>query len=102
MYLPFSDSSGHIGANYRGKLRVITIQGAHDAAEYNGATQDLKLRDFIETVEDWVNSSGSQPSQIYNDSYGRTFSVKCIDWTYRRSRVDPNRLLYTFILREVA
>ena len=99
-FLPLSGTTGRIGLNVKGKVRVITLQGATDASDYDGGTNDVRLRDFILTIEEWVNNNGAQESKEYHDSTGGQMDVNCIDFTWRRSLSDPFRILYTFLLRQ--
>lgn len=97
--VPFSGTKGQVSVNTRGKTRIIMIQGAHDGENFAGATQDLKLKDFIETIENWVAAS-TQGYRIYTSSVGIQYKVHCVDWQYTRSFNDPNRLIYSIIMKE--
>jgi len=99
--VPFTNDTGHFALNVLGKNRYITLQGVSDGIGFSGATQDLKLRDFVETVDLWINASGAQSSEVYTTSIGIAYDVKCVDFTWTRVLGDPNRLLYSFIFIRV-
>lgn len=103
--LPFSQDSGNIAVNWKGKTRVIVVQGAHDGTGFDGSTQENKLSDFIFEMEQWVSgatgTANVQKSQIYTDSFGVSYTVKCFDWTWSRSFSDPNRINWSLLLKVV-
>lgn len=99
--VPFTDDTGHFALNILGKNRYITVQGACDGVGFSGATQELKLRDFVETVDSWINGTGAQTSEVYTTSIGIAYDVKCVDFTWSRLLKDPNRILYSFIFVRV-
>jgi hypothetical protein len=96
--LPGTSSSGRWSANLFGKTRVITIQGAHDGTGFSGATQEEKLWDFINTMEEWIDAN-FQTSKLFTNSFNHTFSVDCVDWIWTRSNTDPGRVIYTLMLK---
>ena len=97
--IPFTDTTGRISANLGGKTRIITIQGAVDGTGWSGATTELKHKDFVDTMESWINAS-TQTSQSFTDSLNHSYSVDAIDWTWAKSNDDPMRVLYTLIMIE--
>ena len=102
---PLSDVDGNTAVQWKGKIRVIMIQGAHDGTGFSGATQEDKLGDFISTVEIWARGATEtlniQASTVYTDSFGVTYTVKGFDWTWKRSFSDPSRIIYTLLLKQV-
>lgn len=98
--IPFTDTAGRLSINAMGKTRIIILQGAHDGTNFTGATQEAKLADFISTVEGWVNFDGEQQRATYTDSFGNTYSVDAVDWTWTRSFQQPFRIIYTLIMKE--
>jgi len=98
--LPLTGAEGRVSANFGGKTRLITVQGAIDGTGFSGSTTDQKLYDFVWTVNNWVNSN-VQGSRIYRDSLNNPYNVDCVDFTWTRSNTDLNRLLYSFIFKQV-
>lgn len=96
---PFTDTTGRTSINALGKTRIIMVQGAHDGTGFDGATQEQKLGDFIYEMEQWVNA-GIQSTQVYTDSFETSYNVDAVDWTWTRSFSDPNRILYSLIMKE--
>ncbi len=99
--LPGTDTEGRIATNIFGKTRIIVIQGAHDGTGFGSAgdTQEEKLADFIYEMEEWVNHNGVNSSQQYTDSFGVSYTVDAIDWTWTRSFNQPFRILYTLLMK---
>lgn len=98
--LPLTSSTGNFGVSFKGKKRIITIQGGMDGTGYTGATTDLKLKDFVFEIEEVVNKGITTPFYFY-DSLGNNYLVYCIDFTWTRSQTDPLRLLYSMIFIQV-
>ena len=102
--LAFSNTTGNTAANVGGKIRVIMLQGAHDGTGFTGDTPEDKLGQFIYEMDDWVTGRNEnlniQAHIVYTDSFGETYTVYCVDWMWTRSITDPNRILYTLILKE--
>ena len=99
--LPLTGTSGNYKVNAFGKYRTILVQGAHDGTSFTGADVDTRLYNLIETFEAWINA-GVQTDQIYYDSMGHQYPVMCLDFTWTRSITDPNRILYSLMMMEVA
>lgn len=99
--IPFTDDSGYFASNIRGKKRLISVQGMTYGEGFAGSTQTLQLAEFVERVDEWVNTSGLQDSETYTDGLGISREVKCVDWTYSIDYRKPNRLLYSFIFIRV-
>lgn len=103
--LAFSDTTGNFAFNIKGKVRYIIIQGAHDGTGFTGATQNDKLSAFVTKIEEWVrgkdNFGNVQATITYTNGFGKNFSVKAFDWSWRRSFNDPNRILYSLLMHEV-
>ncbi len=97
-----SDSTGRLGFNAFGKTRILILQGAHDGTGFTGADANLRLMDFIEEMEDWVNYAGFTPTTTFTNSFNVSFTVQPVDWTWTRSIEDPYRILYTLLMKEVA
>lgn len=98
--LPLSSSAGNYQVNAMGKYRIITIQGAQDGTGYTGSTQNTRIATFITAMENWVNASVQTPT-YYFDSYGNQYYVMCLDWSWTQSTVDPNRIIWNLMLKEV-
>lgn len=103
--IPFTDVSGHYAVNWKGKVKTILIQGAHDGTGFDGTTSEQKLGDFIYELEEWIRGMGEplliQDSTIYTDSFGGTWNTKAFDFTWVRSFSDPNRVIYSLMLKVV-
>jgi hypothetical protein len=103
--IPGSDIDGNQAGNLLGKTRFIMVQGAHDGSGFNGTTQNDKLFEFIFNMEQWVRGTlegfNIQSAEVYTDSFAQAHSVKCFDWTWKRSFSDPSRILYTLLMHEV-
>lgn len=97
--VPFTTTSGNATVNLGGKIRIIVVQGAHDGTGFDGTTQEQKLGDFIYEMEQWINA-GTQTAKRYTDSFGEEYLVMCTDWTWTRSFKDPNRILYSLLMKE--
>lgn len=99
--LPLSGTSGNVELNLGGKLRTIILQGASDGTGFVGIpdTAEQRLSNFIYRMEEWVNN-GTQTLRVYIDSFGEEYNVHAVDWTWIRSFSDPNRILYTLMMRE--
>lgn len=97
--IPFTDTTGNTSLNWKGKTRLIILQGAQDGASFDGITQDQKLGDFVYELEQWVNSN-VQTSQVYTSSLGDAYDVVCHDFTWVRSNTDPYRILWSLLLKE--
>jgi hypothetical protein len=98
--LPFTSTAGRISLNVWGKNRILILQGATDGTGYDGTTVEQKIGDFVYEMEDWVNNTGEQNTGIYTDSLGNSYIVDAIDWQWSRSNVDPNRILFTLMMKE--
>ena len=100
-----SGETGHDALNVKGKTRVIMVQGSHDGTGYTGLTQQAKLADFIFEMDSWANGStgtgNTQKSETYVNSFENSYSVKCFDWQWTRSVKDPNRIIYSILLKRV-
>jgi len=98
--IPFTDSGGRVSFNTGGKTRILTVQGAHDGKNFTGADREAQILSFITAMEVWVNNNGEQSKQVYSDTFGQTFTVDAIDWQWTRSNSDPNRIIYSIVMRE--
>jgi len=80
------------------------VQGANDGAGWTGGTPDLKIKAFIQDVGFWVRGVGEtgsiQQHIVYTDSFGTVYDVYCVDWSWVRSFNDPNRVLWSLMLKE--
>lgn len=103
--IPFTDQTGNTAVNWKGKTRVILVQGFHDGSNFDGADDNAKLSDFVYEMEAWVRGSDElvniQTSAVYTDSFGVSYNVKCFDWTWQRSFSDPFRINYSLLLKVV-
>lgn len=99
--LPFSTTSGRLSGNVAGKTRIIMIQGAQDGTGYTGADANTRLKAFVADMEGWINAA-IQTSKTFTNSFGNSYTVDTIDWSWVRSVGDPNRLIYTLIMKETA
>lgn len=106
--IPFTSETGNTAINWKGKTRVILVQGAHDGVGFDGVSSESKLADFIYEIEQWITGASDfegianiQGAITYTDSFGNTYSVKCFDWSWRRSFADPNRIVYSLLLKRV-
>ena len=103
--LPLSTETGNTAINWKGRVRTIVLQGFHDGVNFDGATDNDKLGDFIYEMEQWVTAAGEtlniQASAVFTDSFGTTYNVKCYDWTWARSVTDPYRVNYSLLLKVV-
>ena len=97
--IPLEGTTGRFSWQVLGSTRIIMLQGAHDGTGFDGATAELRLKDFVYEMEQWINA-GVQSSIDYTDSLTFTYSVDAVDWTWTRSFSDPNRILYTLIMNE--
>ena len=97
--VPLTQTSGRISFNLGGKTRIIMIQGANNGVGFNGANHDGQVASFISTMEGWINASPKQSPKNVN-SYGVSYLVDCVDWTWERSNKDPGRILFTIIMKE--
>lgn len=97
--IPFSTTTGNYQINWKGKTRLIVLQGAHDGDGFAGVDDNTKLKQFILTVEDWINTS-IMTTREYRNSFGVAYNVYMIDWTWTRSFSDSNRIIYTMIFKE--
>jgi hypothetical protein len=96
--IPLTSDSGYTALNLLGKTRFIVVQGAQDGSGYSHADPNGRLRQFILEVEAWVNSP-VQIARTYYDTFGAPYNVYCADFTWMRSTSDPQRVLYTFLLK---
>ena len=83
---PFQGSDARLSTNVLGKQRIIILQGAQDGTGFDGVTDNLRLKDFVFEM----------------DSLTFTYNVDAVDWSWARSIDDPNRILYTLIMKETA
>jgi hypothetical protein len=97
----FGSSSAHLSFNWLGKKKIFLIQGAQDGSTFSGTGQDAKLKDFVDTIELWANQ-GTMAVKVLTTSIGSLHNVHCIDFTWNRSYKDPNRLIYSLLMMEVA
>jgi len=97
--IPFTGADGRLSLNVLGKQRIIILQGAHDGTGFTGVTDNQKLKDFVYDMEEWVNAK-IQTSKTFYDSFGFDYSVDAVDWSWVRSINDPNRILYTLLMKE--
>jgi len=101
--VPLTGTSGRIATNSGGANRIIVIQGAHNGDGFSGADQNAKIAEFIYNIETWLTPGGFpsvQSSTTYTDSFGVSYTVDGVDFTWTRSFDDPNRILYTLLLKE--
>ena len=96
--IPFTSTSGR--ASFRlNATRFIMLQGSHDGTGFDGATPDDRIGDFIFEIEDWFNTfSTSYAAATYTDSYGTSYLVDCVDWTWTKSFDNPFRIIWSLIL----
>jgi hypothetical protein len=103
--LPFTDVSGTFAVNWKGKIKTIMVQGAHDGRGFDGVTDNQKLGDFIFEMEQWIRGSLEplkiQDAVTYTDSLETEWDVKAFDFTWTRSFGDPNRVIYSLMLKVV-
>lgn len=103
--VPFSDIQGNAALNWKGKVKTILIQGAHAGKGFDGVNPEQKLGDFVFEMEEWVRGSNEplnvQASTVYTDSFGGQYNVRCFDFTWTRSFNDPNRVLYSLMIKVV-
>ena len=103
--IPGTGEDGNTALNWKGKKRVIVVQGAHDGVNFDGDTQNEQLNDFVQEMEDWVGGVDEvlfvQTSAVYTDRFGNTYNVKAFDWTWTSVVTDPNRIVYTLLLHRV-
>jgi hypothetical protein len=97
--IPLTGSTGRASFNFGGKTRLIVLQGSTSGDGFIGASPDIKIEAFIETVNNWVNT-GIQTKRQYTDSFGTIYNIDCIDFTWTRSNMDQSRILYSFIFKE--
>ena len=97
--IPLTDTTGRTSLNALGKTRIIVIQGAHSGEGFDGATANDRLADFVYEMEQWINATVSS-EQVYTDSLGVSYSVDPVDWTWNRSFSDPNRIIYTLLMKQ--
>jgi hypothetical protein len=96
--LPFSTDVGRFSLQWLGKIRIIMIQGAHDGTGFTGGTPDAKINNFISSMNDWLNAAIAS-SITYYDSFGNSYTVDGVDFTWTRSNNDPYRILYSLIVK---
>lgn len=105
--LPLSSETGNTAINWKGRIRTIVLQGFHDGEGFDGSTSNLRLKDFIFEIEQWIlaktNTEGPniQGSIVFTNSVGVPYNVKCYDWTWARSVTDPYRINYSLLLKVV-
>jgi hypothetical protein len=95
--VPFSGTEGAVNINWKGKKRIITIQGVTDGDGFTGVSSEAKILAFVTKIESWV-AANVQASRLYFDSLGRQWTVYCVDFQWTRTVKDPNRLLWSFLL----
>ena len=98
--VPFSSTTSKINLGVLGNARIIVLQGATDGTGWTGATVDARIKDFIDTMETWINISGGQTSKTYTDSFGDTYTVYAFDFTWQRTNSDPGRISYSLLMKE--
>lgn len=97
-HLIFTNSAGRLALK-TGVARFIMIQGAHDGDGFSGTTQAERLKDFVDTMEGWVDTTIIGYAQkTYTDSHGNAYGVDPLDFTWTRSFNDPNRVIYSLML----
>jgi len=106
--IPFTGDEGNTAINWKGRVRSIIVQGFHDGTGFDGATNDLRILDFILELEQWISGitnfevlGNVQGAIVFTNSFGGTFNVKCYDWTWARSVTDPFRINYSLLLKVV-
>jgi len=99
--IPLSDSSGYTAFDWKGKTRVILVQGAMSGEGFSGATTNDKIKDFLSAIYGHIDISTLQTSLTYTNSLGLSYTVKIFDFTWRRMFQDPSRILYTILLKRV-
>jgi hypothetical protein len=100
--IPLSNSANRFSFNLGGKLKTFVIQGATNGDGWDGATTELKLQDFISTMDTFIDNDGEQLTTTYTNSIGLSYIVDIVDWQWSKSRDDPNRILYTLIMKRTA
>ena len=98
--IPFTTTTGNTMINWKGKVRLLTIQGAQDGTGYTGANGNEQINDFIQEMEAWVNTN-IVGARVYTDSFGNTYDVKPVDFTWTRSFSDSQRIIFSLIMKEV-
>jgi len=97
--VPFTSTAGNISVNWKGKIRLIVIQGSHDGTGFTGATQEERLKAFVDTMElEWIDEN-IVDAVNYTDTFSHEYSVMPIDWTWTRSVNRPNTILYTLLMK---
>jgi len=98
--IPFTGTEGRTSIQGTGKTRFITLQGTQNGDGFQGSDVEARLGDFVFEMEDkWVNQN-TAPSIELTDSLGTTYDVDVIDWQWTRSQRDPNRLIWTLVVKE--
>lgn len=98
--LPLTATTGRLSLRMTA-TRFIVIQGAHDGTGFSGATTEEKIQDFISTLENWFNNGANLVEQEqYTSSFGESYYVDVVDFTWNRSYQQPFRILYSLILVE--
>jgi len=93
---PAGSSENTTVLNLFGKQRTITIQGFQDGTGYSGASVEIKIKKFIDDIEDWANAN-IQTGRVYTDSFGESYQV--LATIFRWSRTAPgNRIIYTLTM----
>ena len=97
--LPLTGSSSRLNFNILGATRIIIIQGATSGEGYSGLTQNDKLGEFIDNMEEWVNAN-IPDTETFTDSFGVSYSVQPVDFTWTRMKGDPFRISYSLLMKE--
>jgi len=102
--LPLTDTTGNTAYNLGGKTRLIMLQGAHDGTGFPTGSGHTGIKYFIDDIEVWVQGGNEifkkQAHINYTDSFEEVYSVYCVDWSWKRSFADPNRIIWSLLLKE--
>jgi len=98
--VPTSDTTGRKSLR-NSATRFIAVQGASDGTGFSGSSNEEKTNSFIQKMESWFNVNTTvYAAANYTDSYGNTYKVDCVDFTWNRSTQQPFRILYNLLLVE--
>jgi len=97
--IPLSSTSSRIQLNLAGKSRILVLQAAVSGIGFSGATPNDKIGQFVYLMEQWVNS-GIQTTRTYTSSLEDEYTVNAFNFKWRRSKGDPNRIIYTLLMKE--
>jgi len=99
---PFGDSSGRTSFNLIGGTKTFVIQGRTGGEGWDGVTTEQKLKDFVLTMEANIDMANEQDTAVFTNTLGQTAIVDMVDWQWMRSASDPNRIIYTLIMKRTA